>query len=230
MKKGLTDIIIVLDRSGSMSSVADDTIGGFNTFLETQQQLPGAAHLELRQFDDQHDVVFSKPVKEAPKLTRETFVPRGSTALLDAIGMAIMDTGQRLAKLPEAERPEHVIVCIITDGFENASMKFSRNQIFQMITLQRDIYKWAFTFIGTDQDAIAEAGNIGIPAMSALNYKKSHVGTMSAFAAASAGTQRVREGVTRSMNYTAAEQQAAKDEDEDANDPGNWKADWDVKP
>jgi hypothetical protein len=128
MKTGFADITIVLDRSGSMGVVADDTIGGFNEFLKAQKVIPGDAHLTLRQFDDVHDVVFSKPLKDAPELTKETFQPRGYTALLDAIGMAIEDIGKRLDAMPEADKPDRVVVCIITDGAENASQKFTRHQ------------------------------------------------------------------------------------------------------
>jgi hypothetical protein len=215
MKQGLTDITIVLDRSGSMADIATDTIGGFNTFVEQQQLAPGDANLSLRQFDDKHDVVYSvMPIKYVPKLTAQTFMPRGSTALLDAIGMAITDIGARLTAVPESERPEKVIVVIITDGLENASSKFTRNQVFQMITHQQEVYKWAFTFIGASQDAIAEAGALGIHKISALNYAKSGKGANNAFAAASAGAVRMRQGQTSVMSYTVDEQTAAMEEDD----------------
>lgn len=204
MKQGYTDITIVLDRSGSMADVASDTIGGFNTFIEEQKKALGYAHLTLRQFDDQHEIVYSRPIAEVPALDNGIFKPRGSTALLDAIGIAINETGQRLRALSEADRPEHVIFVVITDGLENASHTFTRTDVFKMIAHQRNVYKWQFTFIGANQDAIAEAGRIGIPAMAALTYSGGPIGTRNAFRAMSNKVQDV--GVRgMSVNYTSAE-------------------------
>ena len=223
MKKDYTDITIILDRSGSMASVADDTIGGFNTFLEKQKEAAGTVHLTLRQFDDKHDIVYSAPLASAPALNRKTFHPRGSTALLDAIGKAIDDTGKRFDAMPEAERPETVIIAIITDGLENASHIYTRAQVFKMITHQRDAYNWQFTFIGADQDAIAEAGAIGIPATAALNYAKSRAGVANTFMAfdQSVKRQRVNSGGARgmSMSYTVDEQESAMADDDTAAAP-----------
>src|SRR5688572_21912856 len=117
MNHQLTDITIVLDRSGSMHSVASDTIGGFNRFLADQQKAPGQATLTLNQFDDVFErVIDARDIQQAPPLTNESFQPRNSTALLDAIGRSIRDTGQRLAAMPEPERPGKVVMVIITDG------------------------------------------------------------------------------------------------------------------
>lgn len=114
-----TDVTVILDRSGSMESIATDVIGSFNVFLATQQRLPGECRLSLVQFDDEYEVVYAGvPIGEAPRMTDRTFVPRGMTALLDAIGRTIDATGRRLAALPEAERPGTVLVAIITDGLE----------------------------------------------------------------------------------------------------------------
>lgn len=216
MKNGLADITVILDRSGSMSSVVADTIGGFNTFLKGQQDAPGEATITLRQFDDQHEVLYTLPVKTAPPLTAITFQPRGSTALLDAIGMAIEQTGTRLKALPESERPERVIMAIITDGEENASRLFTRAKVFAMIGHQRAAYNWLFTFIGANQDAIGEAGSLNIPQYAALNYTSSSAGTNAAFHAATSNLTRARSGVagSSSMSYTVAEQQAAMADDD----------------
>jgi hypothetical protein len=214
MKQGYTDITIVLDRSGSMADVAADTIGGFNTFLDEQKKNPGHTHLTLRQFDDQHEIVYSRPIAEVPPLDNGIFRPRGSTALLDAIGLAINETGQRLRALPEADRPEHVIVAIITDGLENASRTFTRASVFQMIAHQRDAYKWQFTFIGANQDAITEAGRIGIPQFAALNYSGGPIGTRNAFRGLSNKVSDV--GVRgMSISYSEAERSSAMSETED---------------
>lgn len=212
MKNGLTDITVILDRSGSMASVAADTIGGFNTFLDGQKSAPGDAKITLRQFDDQHEIIYTRPIAFAPYLSPETFKPRGSTALLDAIGIAIETKGDELRNMPESERPERVIMAIITDGHENASSKFTRAQVFKMITRQRESYNWQFTFIGANQDAIGEAGALGIPAAAAINYMQSPIGTANVFAAMSNSVTRSRSGAS-SMSYTVEEQMAAMADD-----------------
>lgn len=217
MKQGLTDITVVLDRSGSMSSVAADTIGGFNAFVKDQKTQIGDTVLTLRQFDDQHETVFEgKPIGDVPDLTASTFRPRGSTALLDAIGMAIQDVGARLDKLPEDQKPALVIMAIITDGLENASHVFTRNQVFKAISHQRDFYKWQFTFIGANQDAIAEAGAIGIPAAAALNYSGSPIGAMRGLSS-NVGRAKARSVTGQSvfMAYETSERDAAMEDEDD---------------
>ena len=195
MNDDLTDITIVLDRSGSMSAVRADTIGGFNTFLAEQKAEPEAANLSLYQFDNLYETVHSvRPLRDVPELTLQTFVPRGSTALLDAIGRTINETGARLAALPEADRPGKVLLVIMTDGEENSSHEFTRPQIFDMITHQRDNYQWQVAFIGANQDAIAVGGSLGIPASNSLNFAHTGAGTQSAIRAMSAATTKYRKG------------------------------------
>jgi hypothetical protein len=180
--KNKTDITIILDRSGSMESVKQDTIGGFNNFLSEQQKVEGEASLSLVQFDDQYEVVYvDKDILAADRLTENTFQPRGSTALLDAIGHTTIAVGQRLAALAEAERPDKVLLVIMTDGFENASHEFSAAQISEMINHQRNVYSWEFMFIGANQDAVLSAQEIGIPAYSALTYAANAEGTQVAY-------------------------------------------------
>ena len=179
-----TDITIILDRSGSMAAIADDTIGGFNTFLEEQQKLSGDATLTLVKFDDQYEVEYSsKSMKDVPKLSKETFKPRGSTALLDAIGTTIDDIDSRLLGLKEEQRPDRMVVAIVTDGYENASHKFTKLQINQKISHKRDAHQWQFFFIGANQDAIQEGHSIGILAGQTLAYKCSKAGTVEAYSA-----------------------------------------------
>jgi hypothetical protein len=169
-----TDITVVLDRSGSMASIADDVIGGLNTFIRAQAQVEGEARFTLVQFDDEYEVVHAHvPVQDVPTLTDRTYVPRGSTALLDAIGRTIIDTGARLAMLPEADRPQAVIFAVQTDGLENASREFTRERVFEMIRHQEEKYAWQFVFLAADQDAIAEGSKMGFAAASALDYDKS---------------------------------------------------------
>lgn len=197
MKSGLTDITIILDRSGSMQSIASDTIGGVNKFLADQRALPGELNVTLVQFDDQDPfevICKSTPVAQVKDLDKTTFTPRGSTPLLDAIGHGINETGTRLSALPEADRPEHVIFVIMTDGHENASRKFDKNEVMQAITHQRDTYKWQFVFLGANQDAIATAASIGIGANAALTYAANAKGTRATYSSLSSNVQNMRIG------------------------------------
>lgn len=180
--KNKTDITIILDRSGSMESVKQDTIGGFNSFLSEQQEVAGEASLSLVQFDDQYEVVYEdRDINSADRLTERTFQPRGSTALFDAIGRTVNAVGSRLAALPEAERPDKVLLVIMTDGFENASREFTAAKISEMIGHQRSVYKWEFMFIGANQDAVLSAREIGIPAAASLTYAANEEGTQIAY-------------------------------------------------
>ena len=180
--KNKTDITIILDRSGSMNSVKSDTIGGFNSFLSEQQNVDGEASLSLIQFDDQYEVGYlDKDIKSADNLTDATFQPRGSTALFDAVGRTINSVGQRLASLPEEERPNKILLVVMTDGFENASREFNAVKISEMINHQRNVYKWEFMFIGANQDAVMSAQEIGIPAAASLTYAANTEGTRAAY-------------------------------------------------
>ena len=169
--KQQTDVTVILDRSGSMEGIKSDVIGGFNQFLATQKREPGACVLTLVQFDNQYDIVYSAcDIQDAPPLTAESFEPRGTTALLDAIGRTIMGAGARFDALPESERPDRVLVVIITDGQENASVEHSRERIHEMIATQRDVYRWTFLFLAANQDAIAEGGTVGVGPQHSLTW------------------------------------------------------------
>ncbi len=181
-RANLTEITVVLDRSGSMASVQDATIEAFNGYLRSQRGGVGDVVMSLIQFDDQYEPLFlARPISHAAELTRETYQPRGSTALFDAIGRTIRDSGERLALLPESQRPGSVIFVIQTDGFENASRRYSGAQINSMIAHQRDQYSWQFVFLGANQDAIASAAKFGIAAEAALSYDDSAACTQAAW-------------------------------------------------
>jgi uncharacterized protein YegL len=170
-KQGLTEIVVLLDRSGSMQTIVKDAIGGFNAFLEEQKKQDGEATMTVVQFDDEYLVtVEAVNIHDVAPLNEETFVPRGMTALLDAIGRTVNDVGDRLAKTEEANRPEKVIVVILTDGHENASMEFKRTQINKLITHQKKKYSWEFLFLAAGQDAIAEANSIGIGKLNTMSF------------------------------------------------------------
>jgi uncharacterized protein YegL len=160
MRTDLTDITMVIDRSGSMQSIQSDAEGGINSFIEQQKQEPGEANVTLVQFDSDYEFVHSGvPVKLVPAFK---LVPRGSTALLDAVGRAINETGARLAAMDEAQRPGLVVFVIVTDGEENSSREFTREQIRKMVEHQQSAYKWQFTFLAANQDAFAAGGSMGI--------------------------------------------------------------------
>ena len=160
MRTDLTDITMVIDRSGSMQSIRTDAEGGINSFIEQQRQEPGETLLTLVQFDTEYEFVHSGvPVKQIPAFT---LVPRGSTALLDAVGRAINETGARLAAMAESQRPALVVFVIVTDGAENSSREFTRDQIRTMVEHQQSAYKWQFTFLAANQDAFAAGGSMGI--------------------------------------------------------------------
>jgi hypothetical protein len=164
----LRHIAVVLDRSGSMITVKDDTEGGLAAFLETQTEAPGTTTVSLYQFDDQYEAVYErKPLADVPAFKLR---PRGATALLDAVGRTITTLGEHLDGTEEADRPGEVIVVILTDGHENASREYTKTAVKKLITRQQDDYGWKFVFLGADQDAFEAAGGIGIRAASTLSY------------------------------------------------------------
>jgi Mg-chelatase subunit ChlD len=157
-----TEIVVVLDRSGSMGSIAKETVEGFNRFLLEQQNSEGEAYITLVQFDDRYQVNYkSVPVKEAqPLILGETFVPRGSTALLDAIGKTI----------EELETERDVVFVIITDGEENSSKTYKRDAINRIIDTLQTEEEWKFLFLAANQDAIATGSSIGIKSSNSMSY------------------------------------------------------------
>ena len=212
MKDNFTRIAIVLDRSGSMESCKESTVAGFNEFIRTQREIPGEATVKLVQFDDQYETVFDKPLKECPELTQNTFVPRGSTALLDAQGRTIVELGQELAALPEQERPSKVIVVTLTDGLENASKQYNLDKIGEMIREQRDKYNWDFVFLGANQDAVATAAAMSIPLPSAMSYSTSKAGVAATMAAVSHYVGAARKG--NAAAFSAEDRKSAMEKDE----------------
>jgi von Willebrand factor type A domain-containing protein len=168
MRADLTDIILVVDRSGSMASVKEDAEGGVNAFIAKQAEEPGEALVTLLQFDTEYEFQYQGvPIHKAP---RYELNPRGMTALLDAVGRAINETGERLAKMAEQDRPSLVVFVVMTDGQENSSQEFTKSQLKKMIERQQKEFNWHFTFLGANQDAFAEAGGMGINAAGVANY------------------------------------------------------------
>jgi len=181
-----TQIIVVLDRSGSMHAIADDTIGGFNQFLKEQKKQKGKAKMSLILFDDQYDVVFEGlDIQNVVDLNENTFVPRGMTALLDAVGKTINSTYSTIKSTKKKDRPEQVVFVVITDGYENHSKEFTREAIFNMITEMKEKDKWQFMFLGANQDAIQVGGQYGYGANSSLSYAANSKGVSASYSAVS---------------------------------------------
>lgn len=173
----MLEIIFLIDRSGSMSSMASDAIGGYNSFLEKQQRETPDSRLTLIQFDDQYEVLCEGTrVSLAAKLNPQVYIPRGSTALYDAIGKTIDQVGRRLDRTPLWERPDKILFAILTDGYENASLQYESKRIQKMIQHQRDKYSWEFVFLGANQDAIASAASIGIQRSHSINVTHTGAG------------------------------------------------------
>jgi hypothetical protein len=187
-----TEIVVILDRSGSMGSIAKATVEGFNTFLNEQKNAEGQAYLTLVQFDDRYEVNYkSIPIKEVPELiSGETFVPRGSTAMLDSIGRTIN----------EMNTDKDVVFVIITDGHENSSKEFKPEAIKKMIETLETENKWKFLYLGANQDSIFIGNSIGVKASNSMSWAASEDGVTNTFYSMSAniGTYRMSK-----MKYTA---------------------------
>jgi uncharacterized protein YegL len=161
MKKNLTEIVVVLDESGSMSHGKDDTMGGFNEFISTQKKLPGEVNFTFVKFSDYYKIINDGvSINHVAALNESNFTPSNSTALLDAVGKTINNIGNRLSNTDENLKPEKVLFVVITDGQENSSKEFTRANIFEMVKHQKEKYQWEFLFMGADVDAWG--GEIGI--------------------------------------------------------------------
>jgi len=204
MKSDYTHISVILDRSGSMESIRDDTIGGFNGFLKDQKSQPGEATLTLVQFDSQdpYEVVHQfMRIQDIPDLNRETFVPRGGTPLLDALGRGINDLEKSIAGMKEGERPSKVLFAIITDGQENESREFSKDQIVKMIKKRRETDQWQFAFLSADLNAIDDAMSYGIQPQATLAFKRTAKGAAGAWAALSSRTTDFRSAKKKKIGF-----------------------------
>ena len=199
-KKNYTHITVILDKSGSMGTCLNDTIGGFNQFLKTQKEIKGEASATIVQFDDRYNMMVDmKPLTDIEDLNDKTYVPGGFTALLDAIGKTINSVKAQIENKAKKDKPEKVIFVIITDGEENSSKEFNRDQIMSMIESNKKENNWEFVFIGANQDAIKSGGNIGINRGSTLNYVADAKGTQIMYCSLSSSMSNYR---ARSINDT----------------------------
>ena len=178
MKKNLTELVFILDRSGSMAGLEKDTIGGFNAMLERQKAEAGEAYISTILFDNYTEVIHDRLALDAvPRLTEKEYYVRGCTALLDAVGGAIRHIGNIHKYAREEDRPEKTMFVITTDGMENASRRYTYERVREMITRQKERYGWEFLFLGANMDAAREAARFGIDADRAANYHADAMGT-----------------------------------------------------
>lgn len=178
MKKNLTELVFILDRSGSMQGLESDTIGGFNAMIEKQKKEPGEAFVSTVLFDDQTEVLHDRvALEKVQPITDKEYYVWGCTALLDAIGGAIHHIGNIHKYARSEDVPEHTLFVITTDGIENASRRYSAQRVKAMIQRQKEKYGWEFLFLGANIDAAKEAARFGISADRAVNYKCDEAGT-----------------------------------------------------
>ena len=213
-KQTYTDITVILDKSGSMSPLVKDTVGGFNEFLVKQQSVKGKADLTLIQFDTNYQVVHeNRPIKDVPKLTIDTYRPGGMTALLDAVGRTITDKKKRFSSMGK-NKPSQVLMVIITDGEENSSHEYKKAQIKSLIE-DGEKEKWNFMFLGANQDSFHEAGAIGISQKMSADFSGTSKGIRCAFSAMSTKTASYRTtNDANSLTYSNADRKKLMDEDD----------------
>ena len=178
MKKNLTELVFILDRSGSMVGLENDTIGGFNAMIEKQKAEPGEAIVSTVLFDSRSEVIHDRiRLGKVPALTRKDYCVMGCTALLDAVGGAIRHIGNVHKYAREEDRPAKTLFVITTDGMENASRRYDYHKVKELIERQKEKYGWEFLFLGANIDAAKEAARFGISADRAANYHADHKGT-----------------------------------------------------
>ena len=178
MKNNITELVFILDRSGSMSGLESDTIGGFNSMIEKQKKQDGSCYVSTVLFDDESEVLHDRvKLGDISKMTDNDYTVRGCTALIDAIGGAIHHIGNIHKYARNEDVPEHTMFVITTDGQENASHKYTSEKVKRMIERQKEKYGWEFLFIGANIDAVETASRYGIGADRAVNYNADGEGT-----------------------------------------------------
>ncbi|MGI6141437.1 MAG: vWA domain-containing protein [Caldicoprobacterales bacterium] len=204
MKKGLTELVFILDRSGSMGGLESDTIGGYNAMLEKQKKEPGEAVVTTVLFDDEYELLHDRiNLKGIKPITEKEYFVRGTTALLDAIGKTIHKIDNAQKHTSEQERAEHVMFVITTDGMENASREFNYETIHRLIQNQKDKYGWEFLFLGANIDAVETARQVGIDEDRAVNFHADSIGTSLNFAVVNETVSCLRTKHTIPKNWKA---------------------------
>jgi len=201
MKQGLTELVFILDRSGSMAGLESDTIGGYNAMLEKQKKQTGEAVVTTVLFDDSYELLHDRiALKGIRPITEKEYFVRGSTALLDAVGKTVKKIGSAQNNTADEEKAEKVIFVITTDGMENSSKEYTHAHIRQMIERQKSA-GWEFIFLGANIDAIKTAEDLGINADRAANYHADGAGTKLNYAAASCFISNIREDKTADASW-----------------------------
>lgn len=192
-KENTTHIVAIIDRSGSMATLAEETIQGFNAFLAEQKKEPGEATLTLATFASDYRLVHDGVALDAvPDLNRMSYQPAGYTALLDAVAKTVNAVGAKLSGMKEEDRPSKVLVLIMTDGEENSSREFKHTDVSAMITHQKEKYSWEFVFIGANIDSVSVGASIGIAAANSYNYNATKSGSSQLFRSVSKGVSSYR--------------------------------------
>ena len=193
MRKGLTEVVLILDRSGSMSGLEADTIGGYNSMLIKQKQEEGDAIISTVLFDDRTEILHDrKSLDQVDEITGKDYYVRGCTALLDAVGGAIHHIGKVQKEMPEEEKPEKTLFIITTDGMENSSKKYSYDKVKKMVEKKKKKHHWEFIFLGANIDAVEVAGRFGVAANRAVRYECDAAGTALNFKVMSRMVSRAR--------------------------------------
>ena len=209
MKKGLTELVMILDRSGSMSGLEADTIGGFNGMIEKQKKEDGEAYVSVILFDDQSEVIYDRvDIGKVEPMTDRQYYVRGCTALLDAVGDAIHHIGNIHKYAREEDVPEKTIFIITTDGMENASRRYNYNKVRRMIERQKEKYNWEFIILGANIDAAAEASRLGIDASRAARYECDSAGTALNYSVVGDAVAKLRKCATMEMSAVFEEEDA----------------------
>lgn len=219
MKDNYTHISVVIDRSASMVSMAKDVIGGFNSLLEDQARVCDEATMTVVRFDNQYEVISDfLPISGVEKLNSHNFVPRGGTALLDAMGKTMNDVRARINAMPEDQKPSKAIFVFITDGQENESREYTRERVFEMISdlkseEREDRINWEFVFVGANQDAIQAGNSLGIRGSASLTYDASGAGATMAFQSLSRGLTGYRKckSASATLDFTEEDRLVQKD-------------------
>ena len=208
MKKDLTELVFILDRSGSMQGLESDTIGGFNSLLEKQKRQPGEALVSTVLFDSQSEVLHDQvQLSSVRPITDRDYFVRGCTALLDAVGGAIRHIGNIHKYARPEDVPEHTLFVVITDGMENASHRYTARQVREMILRQKERYGWEFLFLGANIDAVETAGDLGIGADRAVNYRCDSAGTRLNYDVVSQAASAVRSSAPLNAHWKDAIEQ-----------------------
>lgn len=211
--KDACSITVILDRSGSMTSVKEDVVSGLNNLLDEQRKVDKECKFTLVQFDstDPFEILRDNvDIHSAENIKLSEYVPRDMTPLYDAVGRGINHTGRQLSQISENKRPNKVLFVIVTDGLENYSREFNRDKVMEMVKHQREKYNWEFVFIGASEESMKQGADMGIPTSSSVQYNSSKVGTQAMMSNLSGKFAKYRKGDALNMDYSDEEREELK--------------------